>query len=105
MASSKIYKDVLVLQLPGLFRDWGKLDNARDAHALELDAAFDTQGFKVLGWGDVGMAHIMSKGFDVKTPDDLKHKNSFFIAGDPIEPMFYPVVGDVTPKQVTVPRS
>jgi TRAP-type C4-dicarboxylate transport system substrate-binding protein len=50
------------------------------------------------------MAHIMSKGFDVHTPDDLKHKNAFYLAGDPIEPMFYSVVGDVTPKQVSVPE-
>ncbi len=101
---SMIYKDVLVLQLPGLYRDWGKLDNARNGMRSKLDAAFEAQGFKVLGWGDVGMAHIMSKGFDVKTPDDLKHKNTFFIAGDPIEPMFYAAVGDVTPKQVSVPE-
>jgi TRAP-type C4-dicarboxylate transport system substrate-binding protein len=101
---SMIYRDVLVLQLPGLYRDWGKLDNARNGMRARLDSEFARQGFKVLGWGDVGMAHIMSKGFDVHTPDDLKHKNTFFIAGDPIEPMFYSVVGDVTPRQVTVPE-
>ena len=101
---SMIYKDVLVLQLPGLYRDWGHLDAARNGMRSRLDSEFERQGFKVLGWGDVGMAHIMSKGFDVKTPDDLKHKNTFFIAGDPIEPMFYSVVGDVTPRQVSVPE-
>ena len=101
---SMIYKDVLVLQLPGLFRTWEKLDSARNAMRPSLDAAFEKQGFKVLGWGDVGMAHILSKGFDVKTPADLKHRNAFFLAGDPIEPMFYSVVGDVTPKQVSVPE-
>ncbi len=101
---SMIYKDVLVLQLPGLYRDWGKLDSARSGMRARFDTEFERQGFKVLGWGDVGMAHIMSKGFDVKTPDDLKHKNAFFIAGDPIEPMFYSAIGDVTPRQVSVPE-
>ena len=101
---SMIYRDVLVLQLPGLYRDWSKLDNARNGMRARLDGEFDKQGFKVLGWGDVGMAHIMSKGFDVHTPDDLKHKAAYFIAGDPIEPMFYSAVGDVTPKQVSVPE-
>ena len=67
-----------------------------------LDGAFEKQGFKVIGWGDVGMAHVMSKGFDVRTPDDLKHKNLSFLQGDPVEPMFYSVVGDITPKQVTL---
>ena len=27
---SMIYKDVLVLQLPGLYRNWAKLDSARN---------------------------------------------------------------------------
>jgi TRAP-type C4-dicarboxylate transport system substrate-binding protein len=101
---SMIYKHVLVLQLPGLFRDWAKLDRARDAMKGGFDTEFDKQGFKILGWGDVGMAHLMTKGFEVHVPADLKHKNCFFIAGDPIEPMFYSVVGDVTPKQVSVPE-
>src|SRR5207244_1509858 len=34
----------------------------------------------------------------------LKHKNCFFLSGDPIESTFYQVVGDVNPKQLTVPE-
>jgi len=101
---SMIYKHVLVLQLPGLFTSWDKLDAARNAMRPAFDAEFEKQGFKVLGWGDVGMAHVMSKGFDVKVPSDLKHKNCFYLAGDPIESMFYTVIGDVTAKQVSVPE-
>jgi TRAP-type transport system periplasmic protein len=99
---SMIYKHVLVLQLPGLFTTWDKLDNARNAMRAGFDAEFDKQGFKVLGWGDVGMGHVMTKGFDVRSPADLKHKNCFYFAGDPIEPMFYQVIGDVTPRQLSV---
>jgi TRAP-type transport system periplasmic protein len=99
---SMIYKHVLVLQLPGLFPTWEKLDVARNAMKGGFDAEFEKQGFKVLGWGDVGMGHIMSKGFDVHGPADLKHKGCYYLAGDPIESMFYSVVGDVTPKQVSV---
>jgi TRAP-type C4-dicarboxylate transport system substrate-binding protein len=101
---AQIYKHVLVLQLPGLYREWGALDSARKVMRPALDAEFEKQGFKIVGWGDVGMAHVMTKGFDVRTPADLKHKNTFFLAGDPIEPMFYSIVGDVTPKQLTVPE-
>jgi TRAP-type C4-dicarboxylate transport system substrate-binding protein len=99
---SMIYKHVLVLQLPGLFTTWEKLDAARNAMRPGFDAEFEKQGFKVLGWGDVGMSHVMSKGFDVRSPADLKHKNCYYLAGDPIESMFYSVIGDVTPKQVSV---
>jgi TRAP-type C4-dicarboxylate transport system substrate-binding protein len=101
---SMIYKDVLILELKGLFRDWDKLDVARNAMRAGFDAEFAKQGFKVIGWGDVGLSHFMSKGFDVRTPADLKHRSTFFLAGDPIEPMFYSVLGEVTPKQVSVPE-
>jgi TRAP-type C4-dicarboxylate transport system substrate-binding protein len=101
---AQIYKDVLVMQLPGMFRDWDALDRARTTMRPDLDAAFDKQGFKIIGWGDVGIAHLMTKGFEVHGPEDLKHKNCFFLAGDPIESTFYQVVGDVNPKQLTVPE-
>jgi TRAP-type C4-dicarboxylate transport system substrate-binding protein len=58
----QIYKQVLVLQLPGLYTDWGKLDNARNQMKGKFDQEFDAQGFKVLGWGDVGKGHVMTKG-------------------------------------------
>jgi TRAP-type C4-dicarboxylate transport system substrate-binding protein len=98
----QIYKQVLVLQLPGLYRDWSKLDNARNQMKGSFDAQFDAQGFKVLGWGDVGRAHVMSKGFQVKNPNDLKHRNTYYYSGDPIGPVLYSLVGEVTPKQMNV---
>jgi TRAP-type transport system periplasmic protein len=101
---AQIYKSVLVLQMPGLFRDWASLDNARNTMRPQLDAAFANEGFIIGGWGDVGIAHLMTKGFEVHSPADLKHKNCFFLSGDPIESTFYQVVGDVNPKQLTVPE-
>jgi len=101
---AQIYKSVLVLQMPGLFPDWASLDTTRNTMRPELDAAFDKEGFKIIGWGDVGIAHLMTKGFEVHSPADLKHKNCFYLAGDPIESTFYQVVGDVNPKQLTVPE-
>jgi TRAP-type C4-dicarboxylate transport system substrate-binding protein len=98
----QIYKNVLVLQMPGLYRDWDKLDKARNAMKGSFDGEFDKAGFKVLGWGDVGKAHLMTKGFQVKTPNDLKHKNCYYLPGDPVAPMLYSLIGDITPKQVAV---
>jgi TRAP-type C4-dicarboxylate transport system substrate-binding protein len=100
----QIYKQVLVLQLPGLYTDWGKLDNARNQMKASFDSNFDQQGFKVLGWGDVGKGHVMTKGFAVHTPDDLKHKNTYYYSGDPIGPVLFSLIGDVTPKQLSVPE-
>ena len=100
----QIYKQVLVLQMPGLFTEWTKLDTARNQLRPAFDAEFEKQGFKILGWGDVGRAHLMSKGFQVKVPSDLKHKNTYYLPGDPMAPVLYSLIGEVTPKQVSVPE-
>ncbi len=97
-----IHKGVLVLQLPGLFGGWDKLDNARDKLKGKFDEAFEKEGFKNLGWGDVGAARIMTKGFEIRVPDDLKKKNVFVIKGEPVMPTFFSVIGDITPKEITL---
>jgi TRAP-type C4-dicarboxylate transport system substrate-binding protein len=100
----EIDRQVLVLQLPGLFREWNKLDAARNDMHAGFDASFERQGFKVLGWGDIGRAHSMSKGFAVRTPADVKHRRTFYLPGDPIAPVVFSLIGDVTPRQVAVPE-
>ncbi|HEY2370100.1 MAG TPA: hypothetical protein VGH87_27065, partial [Polyangiaceae bacterium] len=34
----------------------------------------------------------------------LKHKNTYYLSGDPIQPMLFSLIGDVTPKQLGVPE-
>jgi TRAP-type C4-dicarboxylate transport system substrate-binding protein len=94
--------DVLIFQLPGLFSNWGKLDAARNAMKEELNKQFESKGFSVLGWGDVGAAKTMTVGFEVHKPADLQGKGVFFFAGDPVQPKIYSSIGGITPKQLTV---
>jgi TRAP-type C4-dicarboxylate transport system substrate-binding protein len=94
--------DVLLFQLPGLFANWGKLDAARNAMRDEFDRQFESKGFTVLGWGDVGAVKAMSAGFELHHPNDLQGKGCYFLAGDPIESKLFAAIGGVTPRQVTV---
>jgi TRAP-type C4-dicarboxylate transport system substrate-binding protein len=96
--------DVLLFELPGLFTNWAKLDAARDALKPELDRMFESKGFVVLGWGDVGAAKTMTIGFEVHHPSDLRGKGTFFFPGDPIQPKVYEAIGGITPKQMTFPE-
>lgn len=100
----QIYKQVNVFQLPGLFSSWAKLDAARAALRPQMDTEVDKQGFKILGWGDVGTGRVMSNGYVVRTPSDLKHKGTFIIPGDPIDPVIYATIGDITPQSMAVPE-
>jgi TRAP-type transport system periplasmic protein len=101
---SKIYKPILALQTPGLFTTWAKLDAARDAMKGELEKGASDAGFSLLGWGDVGAAHVMSRGFAVHTPDDFKGKKPYMWRDDIIQPILYQIIGGITPVPLSIPE-
>lgn len=94
---SKIYKPILALQIPGLFTSWSKLDAARDGMKGEFEKGASDAGFQILGWGDVGMKHVMSRGFAVRTPDGIKGQKPYVWRDDPVQPLLFQVIGGVTP--------
>ncbi len=94
--------DVLIFQMPGLFTTWGKLDAARNAMKEDFSKQFESKGFTVLGWGDVGAAKTMTVGFEVHRPSDLQGKGVFVFPGDPVQPKFFSAIGGITPRQLTV---
>lgn len=94
---SKVYRPILALQLPGLFRSWDKLDKARNALSAEFEKGLLDAGFTLGGWGDVGVVRMMSRGFAVRTPDDLRGKKPLTWREDVIGPALYQVIGGVTP--------
>ncbi len=100
---SAIYKPILALQMPGLFDNWDTLDKARDQLMPEFQASFKKEGFALLGSGDVGLARTMSKGKEVKTPDDLKSMKVYAWSDDPIAPVTSSVIG-YTPVPSSVPE-
>lgn len=101
---SKIYMPILALQMPGLFTTWAKLDAARDAMKAEFEQGVVDAGFKLLGWGDVGAVHLMSNGFAVKTPDDVKGKKPYMWRDDIVQPILFQIIGGVTPVPLNVPE-
>ena len=111
---SAIFPSVIALQMPGLFENWEQLDKVRndpDTRA-KLEKGIEDGGFKMLGWGDVGIGHIMfrpdnGKGDpvkpDIRTPENLKAYNTFYISGDAIGSTFLQKVGVAAPKALSVP--
>jgi TRAP-type C4-dicarboxylate transport system substrate-binding protein len=98
-----IWPHIGALQLPGLFPTWEKLDKGRDKVAPRLEKEFASQGFVILGTGDVGMARIMSRGFPVRVPDDLKKGHPFYIDGDPIGQKVLEIMNIPSPRHIPVP--
>lgn len=101
---SKIHKPILALQIPGLFTSWAKLDAARDAMKGDFEKGVHDAGFTLVGWGDVGAAHLMSKGIQVKSPDDLKGQKPYMWRDDAVQPLLFQVIGGITPVPLNVPE-
>jgi TRAP-type transport system periplasmic protein len=99
---SRIYRDVLVLQLPGVLDEWALLDRARQELRPELEAGFAAQGFRVLGWGDVGLVRMMSKGPAVKRPEDLRGRKPMVWRNEPVGPVIFTNIGGVVPVPLSV---
>lgn len=94
---SKIYKPILALQMPGLFSSWAKLDAAREAMRPQFEKGTRDAGFEIIGWGDAGAVHVLTKGFALKSPEDLKGKKPHMWRDDETQPVIYQVIGGVTP--------
>lgn len=56
----EIHKEVLILQLPRMFKTYEELDYVRDALREELDRGFADAGYILLGWGDIGYYYMFS---------------------------------------------
>ena len=100
----KIFKPISAIQMPGLFTTWAKLDAARDAMKGEFEQGVKDAGFTLAGWSDVGAVHVMSKGFEIHSPDDIKGKKPYMWRDDVVQPILYQVIGGVTPVPLNVPE-
>ncbi len=93
----KIDKRLLSMQVPGLIRSWKTVDAVRAAVAPEFEKFLAEKKVTVITFADVGQAHFLSKGFQVKNPDDLKGKSPWVYSEDPILKTVYGKIGGVNP--------
>jgi len=100
----KVHKPILALQMPGLFSSWAKLDAAREALRPEFEKGAEDAGFRIVGWGDVGQAHLMSKGVAIRTPEDFKGAKPYVWRDDSAMSVFFQVVGGVTAVPLSIPE-
>ncbi|MFO0600745.1 MAG: TRAP transporter substrate-binding protein DctP [Myxococcaceae bacterium] len=81
--------NVNILQLPGLFANWEQLDQARDAMTPVFEKKFQESKLALVGWGDVGLDRLMSNGYAVQKPSDLKGKRAWVWREDPVLPTLF----------------
>ena len=65
--------ELIVFELPFLFRDRDHMYAVMDSEiGKSLNPSFEKKGFHSLGYGDVGLRHILTVDKEIKSIDDLK---------------------------------
>ncbi|MCH9685277.1 MAG: TRAP transporter substrate-binding protein DctP [Deltaproteobacteria bacterium] len=88
----EINKQLLMLQLPLLFRNYKELDRVRDAMSDKFENLLSASGFRLSGWGDVGFAYLFSNS-PIKRPSDAKSTNMWVWDSDPVSQEVMKVAG------------
>lgn len=92
-----IDRRVLVMTLPWLVDGWEKLDRVRPELAPEFESAFDKQGLRVIGWGDIGLIYGFTSGYAVHLPKDLLGHRPLVLRGEPVGPIFFENIRGTNP--------
>ena len=53
-----LVRSVLVLALPQVITEYSQLDRVRTELNAQFEEMFDQEGYKLLGWGDVGKTRL-----------------------------------------------
>lgn len=89
---SLVVRPILVLQAPGVVESYRQLDRARAAMSEDFGNQFRENGFRFLGWGDVGEGRIFSNS-PIARPRDLRSVHPWQWRDDSMFGEFLSVVG------------
>lgn len=89
---STFVRQALVLASPALFTSYRQLDAVRAALTPAMDREAYDNGFKVMGWGDVGRLRLMSK-HPVSTLADFKKMRPWLYPQSEALKEFYKQIG------------
>lgn len=88
----EINRQVLMLQLPLMFKNYKQLDYVRDKMSPKFEKMLLDEGFVLGAWGDVGFIYIFSNT-PVKVVDDLKKVKMWVWSMDPTIKKVADVIG------------
>jgi TRAP-type C4-dicarboxylate transport system substrate-binding protein len=89
---SNFVRQALVLQSPALFNNYRQVDAARAELTPAMDKEAYENGFKVMGWGDVGRLRLMSKK-PVRLLEDFKTVRPWLYPQSDTLKEFYKIIG------------
>jgi TRAP-type C4-dicarboxylate transport system substrate-binding protein len=88
----EIAPEVRILDAPWLFQNLGEVDHIYKKFSKDFEAAFDKKGYILLGWTEVGWAHVFSNT-PLTQAEDFKKLKIWVWEGDPIAESAFKALG------------
>ena len=98
----QIVRPVLVLSVPGVFESYAQIDRARRRLASQFEGQFDSNGYTLLGWGDVGKARLFSTE-RIERPSELRQRRPWVPRTDAVFAEMLDVIG-APPQRLGIPE-
>jgi len=98
----QIVRPVMVLAVPGIFREYAQLDRVRGRFQRQFEQQFDANGYHLLGWGDAGKLRLFSRRA-ITRPQQLRSVRPWAWRDDTVFSEFLSVVG-ANPVRLGVPE-
>ena len=96
----RIYSPARVLEVPFLFKNVTESDYVRDRLMPDIEIGFRDNGFKLLGWPEVGFIHFFSK-HRIDSLEDVQMSRIWLWQGDPLGEAFFNASG-VSPVPLSI---
>ncbi|MEM9457872.1 MAG: TRAP transporter substrate-binding protein DctP [Myxococcota bacterium] len=88
----EINRQLLMLQMPLLFRNYDELDRVRGAMSDKFEGLLGDAGFRLSGWGDVGATYLFANK-PIRVPGDTKATKMWVWDTDPVSNEVMKVAG------------
>ena len=85
---SQIFPDLLALEMPFLFNDYGEIDHVLEAMDKFYRQGYEKSGYALLGWADIGFVHILSQQ-PIRTVEDIRSQKVWQLADEPITEVLF----------------
>lgn len=98
---SQIFPDLLALEMPFLFNDYGEIDHVLNAMEEFYRQGYAQNGYTFLGWVDIGFVYILSQQ-PIRTVEDIRRQKVWQLTDEPITEVLFRLAG-VKSVPLTIP--
>jgi TRAP-type C4-dicarboxylate transport system substrate-binding protein len=96
----EICPTVRVMEVPFFFRNYREVDHVSRDLMPRFEAGFERNGFKLLGWMEVGFIQFFSK-HPIRSLDELRQSKVWMWEGDPLAEAFF-AASDIHPVPLSI---